>query len=358
MASNHSYICIYCAKDFHSNRNTGDHIIPAALGVFENDPRLKTICPECNQKIGTSEEQLIRCGPESLLKRHVEINNRRSQKRGNNYNVGAKGAKPPQLFANFGEVHYQAVPIGDNPHNLELVDQIVLKYADGLEYSIQIHPGMDSHAIKMKIVQLNTNSKLKEIRVNASDSSYESIMNSLAILYPEMKTKELNGLDKGTHSIETRIDIQVTDHYFRAIAKIAFHYYIVHNRRGHSGNERIFDSIKNFIMNGGNGDKHFYTGKSNFHMPYGTIGNGVITPNKMCHYIAVDERHGNIMVLVHLFVGKGIITKSHIVILGKTNSIIVPNAVHGSEYVYEPIPKFDGVRHEAQVISNSGLVIV
>jgi len=54
-----------------------------------------------------------------------------------------------------------------------------------------------------------------------------------------------------TGVIYTSTEFEVDDRYFRAIAKIAFHYLIKHFR-SFRGDEEMFGGIRNFIMKGGN----------------------------------------------------------------------------------------------------------
>ena len=54
--------CIYCQKPVDLRRGQGDHVIPAALGRFEDDLRFRRICRTCNRAIGKCEDQLLRCG--------------------------------------------------------------------------------------------------------------------------------------------------------------------------------------------------------------------------------------------------------------------------------------------------------
>lgn len=60
-----------------------------------------------------------------------------------------------------------------------------------------------------------------------------------------------NGKGESGKRIHVKTLCEVTDKYFRAIAKIGFHYFLKQFQDEFTGNEPYFNDIKNFIQNGG-----------------------------------------------------------------------------------------------------------
>src|ERR1700757_59994 len=66
-------ICLYCPEPALSL----EHIIPAALGEFQEGPLLRNrICKTCNNALGLLDEQMVRSGPEAFIRRYYNITGR------------------------------------------------------------------------------------------------------------------------------------------------------------------------------------------------------------------------------------------------------------------------------------------
>src|SRR5262249_18993442 len=141
------------------------------------------------------------------------------------------------------------------------------------------------------------------------DQNTAQYLELVKVACPNAKLTELQSSDAGSHLTPTRNTFTVDVRYFQAIAKIGFHYYLCHTRRNVSGAEPEFAAIRNFIQNGGEVDQFVQERSSQFKMPFGDLGNGVIcVPEKWCHLLAVDERASNISAYVQMFVGPKIVS--------------------------------------------------
>jgi hypothetical protein len=118
--------------------------------------------------------------------------------------------------------------------------------------------------------------------------------------------------------------------YFRAIAKIAFHYFLKHFKQ-FTGFEGEFEGIKEFIMKGGNVDQWVRQVRGSF--VWG-LGHGVTT-DKWCHLIAVDKNKDDIRAKLHFFVGpEARPSQYYEVLIGKNpQRIIYPESI-GHQFVY------------------------
>jgi hypothetical protein len=91
------------------------------------------------------------------------------------------------------------------------------------------------------------------------------------------------------------------------MAKVALHYYLCYNTSGTVGDEPAFDSLRTFIMEGGDPDPFFRTPRTTpayFGLPYGpTPIGGDFVPSQWMHVVGADDTQGEVVVLVNLFVG-------------------------------------------------------
>jgi hypothetical protein len=80
--------CLYCPEPALSL----EHIIPAALGEFENAPLLRDrICNTCNNWLGLLDEQMVRSDPEAFIRRYYNITGRPGHDRVNPFYRGSAG---------------------------------------------------------------------------------------------------------------------------------------------------------------------------------------------------------------------------------------------------------------------------
>jgi hypothetical protein len=146
-----------------------------------------------------------------------------------------------------------------------------------------------------------------------------------------------NGL-LGEHPVDGRIRLTVNDHYWRSIAKIGFHFYLCHSRRGMVGDEPAFSAVRDFIMNGGDRRMFFRHPRNVFVMPFGDLPDGSIkTPTRWCHVLGADENTNEIVAYVQLFVGPACIPQAYHIVLGVLDDecVAFSNMVYGSVYMYD-----------------------
>lgn len=111
---------------------------------------------------------------------------------------------------------------------------------------------------------------------------------------------ELEGLEPGPHSFPGRVKFEITDASLRAVAKIGFHYFLVHNERGLRGDEAFFAPIRRFILDGeGNPGQFFPASGPQMALPFGPNE----APLNWCHVLQAGE-HGELLFAnVLLFLG-------------------------------------------------------
>jgi hypothetical protein len=266
--------CIYCGKEFDPSRGEGDHILPAALGEFRGDVRFRGQCSHCNNLIGRFEQQVTQSGPEGFYRQIVCPASARLNKRGIGSQRGALGAPGPVHTANMGDYTALVEPSRENALDVFAVDQIVIRDEDGKDHPVRLYPGMSAAQLQDRIAKLN-NAKINTIRLECDDANASDFLNLVKAVLPNLKVEAESVTEAGSRKIRGRATFNVKEPYFQALAKLAFHYYLVHSRRGYPGDESMFDEIRHFILNGGDVSRFCeYTNKGRFRPPIGELPSG------------------------------------------------------------------------------------
>jgi len=345
--------CIYCGMSFDPTKGEGDHILPVQLGEFINDIRFRRICTSCNNKIGKSEQQFLLCGPESFFRDLVKPKIPRKRRRGRSQVKASMGVPSPRSTINHVDHRELVKRSKDNPKNLFPVDQIVIHDCQGKEYFIKLFTGMSPEQLKDRIEKLGIG-KIDKLWCHSDSERFSEFKHLLKKVFPKSEMGSLPEREAGVTQAVGCVTFKVTDHYFRALAKIAFHYYLIHSRRGFRGDEQCFGPIRDFITNGGNDKAFFKQSDPTFIVPFGEIPSGhVITPKQWCHVIAADETDRVAVVYLQLFVGPGCVPHSHYIELAEIKSnIVVSNPTWGHVYLYNESPRsgrYAGRVEQAQI---------
>lgn len=239
--------CLYCTQ----TPDTEEHPLSAALGEFKNAPTLvDRICRQCNnRRIGLLDEQLVRCGPIGVLRKQFGIEGRAHHDKVNPFYRGSAGGQRIKYFAwdeNFGcEV---LVELTGNGQGRQL-SQLILRGQEGPHQHIPLTPTTTIEALRQQIAALKLVAPL-EARLICDPLTEQWAVNLFKQLWPD---RELPDSTVGASKFQGGIaQFQVTDRYFRAIAKIGFHYFLTQFPH-YSGQESAFSDIRDFIVDDGRG---------------------------------------------------------------------------------------------------------
>jgi hypothetical protein len=325
-----SVACIYCGVPVDPSKGEGDHIVPAVLGEFREDMRLRRICPTCNNHIGKSEAQLVRCGPERLYRDLVGVQSRRTTRRGDSWGVGAEGAPPPAITVRPPGSEWPLLaelPKGSTAP--VVVDQLIVLDNAGAVHHIPLFLGMSPGHVAERFYCLPVPSpRVAGINVSEADTErYLALIREALSVELTLKTTT----EAGEHAADARILFTVNDHYYRALAKMAFHYFLTFSDWA-SGAESCFADLREFILNGGDTDR-FFQGAALF------IEEGLPEcwrPEKTMHVFAALERQGKFTGYVRLFYGPLRPSIDHHITLGGTETcLILPTRLIAHAYVYD-----------------------
>lgn len=299
--------CIYCPRLFDPEAGQGDHVLPSRLfGEFEGDKNFRGCCPSCNNRLGTNEQLLSQGSPLGLYRSYVKPNLGKRRNRGGIRLNGVKGARRPKFTMTLNGRSVEVSPLDSSPLDCEFVDQLVLGDAEGAEHYVRLYPNMKLDELTAAI-QRQTVAEVTSCRIECDETLTELAKDLVSKLFPSMSIQEEGVLEPGEFNrVPGRIEFSFSVGYFQALAKIAFHYYLLHNRREFSGHEDVFDELKSFILDGGEHEKFFHSSGKPFNVPLGEQADGTLKCPKHWHnFLAANEHCNTIVIYMHFFVGPG-----------------------------------------------------
>lgn len=344
--------CIYCDEQFDPSKGEGDHILPSALfGEFQYDIRFRGCCRKCNTSFGQHEQILAQATPLGQFRAIVKP--KQTRRKSSRRQRGAKGSRPPRIVV-FPIDHGELVElVGDDPRDVRPVDRLTIRDEDGSEHYIRLFKGMTVERLRTDI-QKSGSKKHKVIFCSGNPENVESYKTLLDELYPNCRWEDRPDTEIGVHRVRGRTEFVFSTEAYRAIAKIAFHYYLVHNQRGYRGGEPGFDAVRRYIREGVGDYKHFFDlAGPTFLMHFGETNQGRgTTPGNWCHILAAHEVADKIVVDLRFFAGPGSKGEVHRVTLGRIHSrIVLPGAFWGHVYHYDMRPgdKYSGFVERARL---------
>lgn len=242
----------------------------------------------------------------------------------------------------------------EGPDTAIPVDQLVVRAKDGTDQHFRLFPGMRPEQLRERVAKRGI-ADFDSARVHCHDGNWEEYQALAAGAWPKMRMTEEPATEAGVHEVEARTTFRVSDHYFRVIAKIAFHYYLVHARRGFRGDEPEFEPLRRFILEGGDWNEFFGRPGPKLVLPFGELASGkVITPTQWCHILGAHESSKTVVVHVSLFCGPGCVRKPHHVRLGSlTGEIVLPDIGRGHVYFYDKTQPDSGYAGHVEPVSFS-----
>lgn len=330
--------CIYCPTLFDPTRGEGDHVLPSGLfGEFEGDRRFRGVCPGCNNELGKNEQRLAQASPLGFFRWVVQPTRRRRNGRGSFEQRGAHGSDGPTFTAQTEHGPMLVRPTRDDPSKCTPVDQIIISEAEDKRHFIPWFPGMNADRVRKEIARRKIG-KFDTIRFECDRAHIDEIRLLLQTLFPNWKVTDDYGIEPGTHSIHGRGTFYFETWYYQALAKIAFHYYLCHNKRGLRGDEPAFAATREFIRDGGDKDTFFKPPGPQLIAPFGEVPGGIITSPTWLHLLGGFEVDRTIVVYMQFFVGPDHVSRPHYVTLGVIKSPVVLPArtgLWGHVYEYE-----------------------
>jgi hypothetical protein len=222
--------------------------LPAAFGEFINAPTLENyICGRCNSKrIGLLDEQYARCGPEGLLRKRFGIEGRDHHEKVNPFYRGSAGGRRIEFLAWDDALQCEVnVELLGGDHGRQLCEFIVReKSGQAPFHHIALKPEMTAEELLEIVTGLKMKGEL-ESRITYYPATEQWALELIKKAWPTVSLSE--GVLGTTMFHGGTAKFQVTGRYYRAIAKIGFHYFLTQFPK-YTGQEPIFSDIRNFII--------------------------------------------------------------------------------------------------------------
>lgn len=191
--------------------------------------------------------------------------------------------------------------LADDGRTATPLDQLVLFDESAESHSVRISPAMSPESLRRAVSRLGLGTIVKTFgRFNKEDEPrYRQLFLEA---WPDSQYEAQPDIPAGEQPVLVEIRFTVTELFFRAIAKIAFHYYLTQSIRS-QGREDHFQEIRGFIEHGGGAQavNKFFPEEDLF----GFVGfpPGMV-PSRWHHILAASEGDdGVVRAMVLLFVG-------------------------------------------------------
>jgi hypothetical protein len=238
--------CLYCPDQPDST----EHPLPAAFGEFKNAPLLKDrICTPCNnQRLGLLDEQLSRCGPEAVLRRFFGVHGRSTHDNVNPHYRGSAGGRRLEMKA-FDAAMGVQVELECLKGQVRQSRQLVVVESSGKTHHLPIPEELrDPEKLRAAYLGLRV-TQPADVRLIYDPSEFVWLEPLFKAAFPDASFEE-RGLGAENYPQGAAVKIELTDRYFRAIAKIGFHYFLT-QFSGYSGLESCFSDLRRFITEDG-----------------------------------------------------------------------------------------------------------
>ena len=298
--------CIYCGRFFNPLNGQGDHILSSRLfGEFKGDKRFRGQCTACNNAFGCHEQVLAQSSQLGFYRQCAKPNLGKRKNRGGLGQKGAHGSAGPKMMM-LGEGSTILVrPGADNPLDAHPFDQLVVRDGSGEVHHVKLFLRMRPAQLKVELGRRGLLSAMP-IAITCPWDSRSDFHRLVIATYPNARVVNEIRTEPGSYPFRGRAEFVVRLGYWQALAKIAFHYYLVHNRRGFVGSEDAFSPIRTFIRHRGDPREFFRPPDIPFIVPFGREGPGTVRcPANWCHLLAATDIGTTIFVYLQFFLGPG-----------------------------------------------------
>lgn len=293
------------------------------------------VCTTCNGALGPLDEELLRSSPVALRRRLAGAG---STRRGENVDWSASKTAPAPKFLRFvGDAEEIVHANPQNPNKVKPVDQISLKLDDGEWRHITVFPNMTESSLQKKLDQGGIDiRRVTEARTSADVENFKHFDQLRRRVVGEGTLIEEAMLPPGNDRVPGRVFFQVTELYYRCLAKIALHYYLLNNRLRYTGHEAVFQPIIRYIRDGEENEQIHLNQGPDFAYPLGhDHGNGPLTTKRWMNLICAYESGNQALVGLYLVFGPSIPPKpTFIQVHRSSNRLILPEFTYGHRYIY------------------------
>jgi len=323
-------ICIYCPQTADSL----EHPLPAALGEFENAPQLvDRICRKCNsERMGVLDEQLTRCGPEAFIRRFYGVHGRPTHDPVNSFYRGSAKGHRLEMAVFDPNLGYDVLLECDNGVFRQMCQLVFIEQPGKKAYHLPIREGTRPERLRAAFKALGVTAPF-DTHIFYGPEECEWVESLLKSMSP--------GISFGPGAAGSRnysggaVKFTLTSRYFRAVAKIAFHYFLT-QFPALTGEEPMFSELRQFILddNAGVDRANEFVGERKLPL-IGEMLNGGRPDGWVGHALCADITNGECRAHVQLFICEDFEPRIYTVRLGSDRGLQgAPAFGHG--YLYYP----------------------
>lgn len=248
--------CIYRAPEGlcdGSEHFSDEDYLPRGLGKFKGYQKLKDkICWKCNHHFGDLDNVLLTSGPEAIFRAIYGIEGRKTHRKRDVFAENTHGRPPIEVIAH--------LPGDDSPTRLQLLEgnlaqprrELIFEWPSGKSETVPVPRRVDTPEKLLEHLQRNGIEpgwkKCIVVGPEGDDAFKDLVRRSLGDFESLRNRSELSTYPA---KVLAGSPIQLSPEYHRAIAKIAFHFFLWCSFPNITGFEREFDDIKQFIWQGG-----------------------------------------------------------------------------------------------------------
>jgi hypothetical protein len=332
--------CIYC----ESAADTVEHPLPAAFGEFEHAPTLDgRLCKRCNNThLGKLDEHFSRCGPEAFLRKYYGVAGRSKHAPINPFYRGSSGGRRIEMKAFDEQLGFDVLMECDDGE-FKQMRQLVVVDQQGEAHHVPIREGTTPEQLRTAYKALGVEQP-REIRVLVDDEErdwVEPLITSAGGGTMTWTREEGNATYNGATT-----SFVMSNRYFRAIAKIGFHYFLTQFAE-YRGNESVFEAIRSFILDETSTVEcaNQYIGKRQLSLLAPMLTPGMRPAGWQAHLLAAEIKNGAMTAHVQMFISEDWPAPAYTVRLGA--SLLLDRAV-GHLYAYDlngPHGRYAGEAH-------------
>src|ERR1017187_7850241 len=253
-------LCIYCKE---READAREHYLPQCLGRFQNfEPLLDRLCQPCNEAIGrTLEREFCRKSPEAVLRSVNWIKGQpgggRKKRRAHIYQPEKIGGQHLSFFAP-DPVTGQSIlwQTDKKPRTVKEISQLVIFDDEGeitqhIAIPVEITTGGELYELFKTYGVTFPGPKVQVIAASGDEERVQALFSAINVNVP-MQRRAGGRVSQQFFTGEAGVA------YFRALAKIGFHYALKYVPTI-TGNEGAFRALREFIKDGIGDHDHFLT---------------------------------------------------------------------------------------------------
>lgn len=230
-----------------------EHYLPRGLGNFRGfTPLANKICKECNGRFGGLEDVFLHSSPEAIFREFVGQVGRKRHRDKRIFDEPTFGLPPPTIIGKQPGEEYEVLwEIITGQLQLKQMRQVVLRDTEGNYHQVLIPADKINTTEALETLLTEKNLGKAELVSFFSDSEEDArLIETLCGDRTGDREWNLNPALREGQTIEVLMVANISERYWRAVAKIGFHFFLTHFTV-FTGLEGEFDAIKRFIYNGG-----------------------------------------------------------------------------------------------------------